>query len=70
MRGTARVNNVNGVTDEYIVGAKKVLDAEEAAHFERPVSCTTPGWRASQPALLGAPTIALPKFLSDLAERT
>jgi nitroimidazol reductase NimA-like FMN-containing flavoprotein (pyridoxamine 5'-phosphate oxidase superfamily) len=75
VRGTARMKIVNGVTDEYIAGAKKFLDAEEAAKVEQQVwsmydrmarIAIQPRWVRFYDFGAGR----LPKFLSDLAERT
>ena len=74
VRGTARMRIVNGVTDEYIAGVKKFLDAEEAAEFEQQVRSMydrmaritiQPRWVRFYDFGAGR----LPKFLSDLAER-
>jgi nitroimidazol reductase NimA-like FMN-containing flavoprotein (pyridoxamine 5'-phosphate oxidase superfamily) len=75
VRGTARMKIVNGVTDEYLAGAKKFLDAKEAAEFEQQVRsmydrmariAIQPRWVRFYDFGAGR----LPKFLSDLAERT
>ena len=74
MRGTASMKIVNGVTDEYIAGAKKFLDADEAVEFEQQVRsiydrmariAIQPRWVRFYDFGAGR----LPKFLSDLAER-
>ena len=75
VRGTARMRIVNGVTDEYIAGVQKFLDAEEAAEFEQQVRsmydrmariAIQPRWVRFYDFGAGR----LPKFLSNLTKHT
>jgi hypothetical protein len=74
IRGRASVEIVDGVPEEYLASARKVLDAEAAAQFEQ--NCRelydqmariaiTPHWVRYYDFGAGR----LPRFLQDLAER-
>jgi Pyridoxamine 5'-phosphate oxidase len=74
IRGRASVEIVDGVPEEYLAGARKILDAEAAAQFEQ--NCRemydhmariaiTPHWARYYDFGAGR----LPRFLQDLAER-
>ncbi len=74
IRGRASVEIVDGVTEEYLAGARKIMDAEAAAEFEQ--NCRemydqmariaiTPHWVRYYDFGAGR----LPRFLQDLAER-
>lgn len=75
IRGVARVDIVDGVPEEYIAGAAKVLDAEQAAEFEQQVRGMydqmaririEPQWARFYDFGSGR----LPSFLKELAEKT
>ena len=74
IRGRASVELVDGVPEEYLAGAGKIMDAEAAAQFEQ--NCRemydqmariaiTPHWVRYYDFGAGR----LPRFLQDLAER-
>jgi len=74
IRGHASVGIVDGVPEEYLAGARKIMDAEAAAQFEQ--NCRemydqmariaiTPHWVRYYDFGAGR----LPRFLQDLAER-
>lgn len=74
IRGRASVEIVDGVPEEYLAGAGKIMDAEAAAQFEQ--NCRemydqmariaiTPHWVRYYDFGAGR----LPRFLQDLAER-
>jgi hypothetical protein len=74
IRGRASVEIVDGVPEEYLAGARKIMDAEAAAQFEQ--NCRemydqmariaiTPHWVRYYDFGAGR----LPRFLQDLAER-
>jgi len=74
IRGRASVEIVDGVPEEYLAGAGKIMDAEAAAQFEQ--NCRemydqmariaiTPHWVRYYDFRAGR----LPRFLQDLAER-
>jgi nitroimidazol reductase NimA-like FMN-containing flavoprotein (pyridoxamine 5'-phosphate oxidase superfamily) len=74
IRGRASVEIVDGLTEEYLAGARKLLDAEAAAEFERNSRemydqmariAITPHWVRYYDFGAGR----LPRFLQDLAER-
>ena len=74
IRGRASVEIVDGVPEEYLAGARKIMDAEAMAQFEQ--NCRemydqmariaiTPHWVRYYDFGAGR----LPRFLQDLAER-
>lgn len=74
IRGRASVEIVDGVPEEYLAGARKIMDAEAVAQFEQ--NCRemydqmariaiTPHWVRYYDFGAGR----LPRFLQDLAER-
>jgi nitroimidazol reductase NimA-like FMN-containing flavoprotein (pyridoxamine 5'-phosphate oxidase superfamily) len=72
VRGQANVEIVDGVVEEYLVAARKTMDAEAAAAFEEQVRglydqmariAITPGWVRYYDFGAGR----LPKFLQELA---
>lgn len=74
VRGRASVEIVDGVVEEYLAAARKTMDAEAAAEFER--NCRemygrmariaiTPGWVRYYDFGAGR----MPRFLQELAER-
>lgn len=74
VRGTARVQIVDGVVDEYLMAARKSMDADAAAEFE--AQCRkmypqmarigiTPTWVRYYDFGAGR----MPKFLQDLADK-
>jgi Pyridoxamine 5'-phosphate oxidase len=74
IRGRARVEIVDGVVPEYLAAARKSMDAEAAAEFERNVRAMydqqariaiAPEWVRFYDFGAGR----VPKFLKDLAER-
>ena len=75
IRGRASIEIVDGLTDEYVAGARRMLDAEGAAAFEQNSRrmyeqmariAITPHWVRYYDFGAGR----LPRFLQDLAERT
>lgn len=48
IRGRASVEIVGGLTEEYVAGARRSLDAEAAAEFEKNSARCTTRWRASR----------------------
>jgi nitroimidazol reductase NimA-like FMN-containing flavoprotein (pyridoxamine 5'-phosphate oxidase superfamily) len=74
VRGRASVEIVDGVVEEYLAAARKTMDAEAAAEFERNVRATydqmariaiTPEWVRYYDFGAGR----MPRFLQELAER-
>jgi hypothetical protein len=74
IRGRASVEIVDGVTEEYLASARKVMDADAAAQFEHACRelydqmariAITPHWVRYYDFGAGR----LPRFLQDLAER-
>ena len=75
IRGRASIEIVDGLTDEYVAGARRMLDAEAAAAFEQNSRkmyeqmariSITPHWVRYYDFGAGR----LPRFLQDLAERS
>ena len=75
IRGRASIEIVDGLTDEYVAGARRMLDAEGAAAFEQNSRrmyeqmariAITPHWVRYYDFGAGR----LPRFLQELAERT
>jgi nitroimidazol reductase NimA-like FMN-containing flavoprotein (pyridoxamine 5'-phosphate oxidase superfamily) len=74
IRGQASVEIVDGVVEEYLSAARKTMDAEAAAEFERQVRAMydqmariaiTPNWVRYYDFGAGR----IPRFLRELAER-
>jgi Pyridoxamine 5'-phosphate oxidase len=74
IRGRARVEIVDGVVPEYLAAARKTMDAETAAEFERNVRgmydqmariAITPRWARYYDFGAGR----MPRFLQELAEQ-
>jgi Pyridoxamine 5'-phosphate oxidase len=74
IRGTARVEIVDGVVPEYLAAARKTMDAQAAAEFERNVRgmydqmarvAITPRWVRFYDFGAGR----MPRFLQELAEQ-
>jgi nitroimidazol reductase NimA-like FMN-containing flavoprotein (pyridoxamine 5'-phosphate oxidase superfamily) len=74
IRGLASVEIVDGVVEEYLAAARKTMDAEAAAEFERDVCgmyeqmariAITPHWVRYYDFGAGR----MPRFLQELAER-
>jgi nitroimidazol reductase NimA-like FMN-containing flavoprotein (pyridoxamine 5'-phosphate oxidase superfamily) len=74
IRGRASVEIVDGVVEEYLAAARKTMDAEAAADFERNVSgmyrqmariAITPHWVRYYDFGAGR----MPRFLQELAQR-
>lgn len=72
MRGTATVEIVDGVTEEYLASSRKAMQGEEAAEFEQNVRSfyrqmaritITPTWARFYDYGIGR----VPQFLQDLA---
>ena len=74
MRGRARVDIVDGVVGEYLLAARKSMEADAAADFERQVKemydrqariAITPQWVRYYDFGAGR----MPRFLQELAEQ-
>lgn len=74
IRGTATVRIVDGLTEEYVAGARRMLDPEAAAEFERNSRAMyrqmariaiTPTWARYYDFGAGR----MPRFLQELAEQ-
>jgi len=74
VRGRARVDIVDGVVEEYLLAARKSMEADAAADFERQVKemydrqariAITPQWVRYYDFGAGR----IPRFLQELAER-
>jgi hypothetical protein len=74
VRGRARVDIVDGVVEEYLLAARKSMEADAAADFERQVKemydrqariAITPQWVRYYDFGAGR----MPRFLQELAER-
>jgi Pyridoxamine 5'-phosphate oxidase len=75
IRGRASIRIVDGVTEEYLAGSRKSMDAEAAAEFEQNCRALydqmariaiTPHWARYYDFGAGR----LPRFLQDLVEQT
>lgn len=64
VRGTARIDIVDGVTDEYIAAAYRSYDAEQAAEFEKSVR----ELYDQQARFYDFDAGRMPKFLTDLVQ--